>query len=385
MEIGFHFFILLIISCIIYWLIPKQMIRNYFLSMVSILFIFYFDKYASAVVIFLVMYSFMFASLIEKKKNKKLFHKLGIVGLVLVLIVFKYLGFLSGVFENLSMFVSSLPKFKIELLVLPLGLSYIIFKHISYLTDIYWGVVCKGKFVDFFLYSSLFTIFVAGPIERFLRFKTQTERQNTFTPNYLEESFERIVYGLFKKFVVADWLGYLIAPVWINPEYYDFWIKSAALFGYSIQIYMDFSGYSDIAIGASRVYGIKIMENFNYPYFQSNISQFWRCWHISLSDWIRDYVFFPLNSIMNNKIWRIFFVPVIAMGICGLWHGAAFHFLLWGFCHGFAIFIFQIWIQIKRKNLKFAKLSNKKWFSFASTVFTFVYVSVCWLFFKDLL
>ncbi|MCX6164093.1 MAG: MBOAT family protein, partial [Ignavibacteriae bacterium] len=109
-------------------------------------------------------------------------------------------------------------------------------------------------------------------------------RQNKFSSFYLEESFERIVYGLFKKFVIADWVGFFINPVWSNPENYDFWIRAAALFGYSIQIYMDFSGYSDIAIGASRAYGIKVMENFNYPYFQSNISQFWRSWHISLSD-----------------------------------------------------------------------------------------------------
>ncbi|MCX6164092.1 MAG: hypothetical protein NTU73_04405, partial [Ignavibacteriae bacterium] len=163
MVIGIQYYILLILSCIIYWVIPKQNIRNYFLSISSLLFIYYFDKYALVVVVILTIYSYLFAHLIEKKNNKKLFHKLSIIGLILILIGFKYLGFLSGILNNLSGFVSSLPKFKIEFLLLPLGLSYVIFKHISYLTDIYWGINNKGRFVDFVLFSSLFTIFIAGP------------------------------------------------------------------------------------------------------------------------------------------------------------------------------------------------------------------------------
>jgi alginate O-acetyltransferase complex protein AlgI len=380
--IGIQFYALLISSCLIYWLIPKQIIRNYFLSAASLLFIFYFDKYAAVFVTVLSAYTYFFGYLIQKNKGKAIYHRLGVTGLVLILTGFKYLGLLSGIIDRLNQFVSVLPVFKIEFLLLPLGLSYIIFKHISYLTDIYWGINDRGKFIDFVLYSSLFTIFVAGPIERFSRFKIESERENRFLPLNLEESLQRIVYGLFKKFVIADWLGYFVNPVWENQENYSFWIKAAALFGYSIQIYMDFSAYSDIAIGASRAFGFKIMENFNYPYFQSNITQFWRSWHISLSDWIKDYLFFPLSSYFNNRVWQLFFVPLIAMGICGLWHGPAIHFVVWGMCHGFAIFIYQVWVQIKRKNVRLSVLSNKKWFIQASTVFTFVYVTLCWIFFR---
>jgi alginate O-acetyltransferase complex protein AlgI len=124
------------------------------------------------------------------------------------------------------------------------------------------------------------------------------------------------------------------------------------------------------------------MENFNYPYFQSNISQFWRSWHISLSDWIRDYLFFPLSSYFNNKVWQLFFVPLIVMGICGLWHGPSLHFAVWGMCHGFGIFIYQVWVQIKRKNVSLAKLSGTTWFTGFSTVFTFVYITLCWILFR---
>ncbi|MBI5403537.1 MAG: MBOAT family protein [Ignavibacteriae bacterium] len=382
MIVGIEFYTLLATGAVIYWLIPKQIIRNYFLSAASIAFISYFDKYSAIIAVILILYSYMFAVLIEKNKGKRIFHRLGITGLVILLVIFKYLGFLNEVLSSLDNFISSLPVFKIEFVLLPLGISYIIFKHISYLTDVYWGINNKGRFADFLLYSSLFTIYIAGPIERFSRFKIESGRENKFSGVFIEESFKRIVFGLFKKFVVADWLGFFIAPVWENPGNYPAGIKILALFGYSIQIYLDFSAYSDIAIGASRLYGFKIMENFDYPYLKSNIAQFWRSWHISLSDWIRDYLFFPLSPVFKNKTWQIFFVPLIAMGLCGLWHGPAMHFVYWGLCHGFAIFIYQVWVIIKRKNPALNQMSGTKWFNAAGTLFTFVYVSFCWIFFR---
>lgn len=382
MVLGIQYYLLLVISAIIYWSIPKQVIRNYFLSAASLAFIFYFDRNAGVMVVVLSVYSYLFGHLIESNKGKKVYHSAGIIGLILVLFCFKYLGFLNNIITSLNSFISFLPVFKIELIILPLGISYIVFKHISYLTDIYWGINNKGKFIDFFLYSSLFTIFIAGPIEKFSRFKLETERENKFTLAYPDEAFKRIVFGLSKKFIVADWLGYFIAPVWENSGNYSLSIKGLALLGYSIQIYMDFSAYSDIAIGASKLYGFKIMENFDYPYFKSNITQFWRGWHISLSDWIRDYLFFPLMPLYKNKMWQIFFVPLIAMGICGLWHGPAIHFVYWGLCHGFAIFIYRVWVEIKKKKLQLAKISNTKWFTAVSTVFTFLYVTFCWIFFR---
>lgn len=382
MIVGIEYYTLLAAGAVIYWLIPKQLIRNYFLSAASIAFISYFDKYSAIIAVVLTLYSYLLAGLIEKNKGKPIYHRLGITGLVILLVIFKYLGFLNEVISNFYSFLSSLPVFRIESVLLPLGISYIIFKHISYLTDVYWGINNKGRFQDFLLYSSLFTIYIAGPIERFSRFKIEAGGEKEFSGVFIEESFKRIVYGLFKKFVVADWLGFIIAPVWENPGNYSVGIKILALFGYSIQIYMDFSAYSDIAIGASRLYGLKIMENFDYPYLKSNIAQFWRSWHISLSDWIRDYLFFPLSSVFKNKTWQIFFVPLIAMGLCGLWHGPALHFIYWGFCHGFAIFIYQVWVIIKRKNPALSRMSDTKWFNAAGTLFTFVYVSFCWIFFR---
>lgn len=382
MIISFYFFGVLILSALIYWLLPGQKLRTIFLIIASLGFIGIYDKFAVLVIFLLTIYAYGFAYLIEKQKNKKLFHRFGIIGLVIVLSIFKYLEFFADMISNMTCFIAGLPVFHFEKLLLPLGISYIVFKYISYLTDIYWGIVRKGNFIDFLLYGSLFTIYVAGPIERFERFKPQIEAKLMFQVSFLENAFQRIVFGLFKKLVIADWIGYFITPVWENQSSYSLWIRILALLGFSIQIYMDFSGYSDIAIGSSRLLGLKIIENFNWPYLQPNISKFWRNWHISLSDWIRDYLFFPLSRLSESKPWLTIGVPLIAMGLCGLWHGAAWHFVLWGLWHGMGLAILQVWNRQKKLHkLKPIKLFNKP-FPVFGIACTFSFVTIGWLLFR---
>jgi len=382
MIISFVFFGYLIITALIYWTIPKQTWRNLFLAIASLGFIAYHDKWAAVLVVILTVFTYFMANQIEKKENKKLYHRLGIVGLLLVLVGFKYIGLLANTFNTLAEFFSALPVFKIENLLLPLGISYIIFKYISYITDIYWERVGRGRFIDFLFYGSLFTIFVAGPIERFKTFKPQVESQLCFSLKNIDIAFLRIVFGLFKKLVIADWIAYFISPVWQNESEYTMGIRILALFGFSIQIYMDFAGYSDIAIGASRLFGITIMENFDWPYLRSNISDFWRGWHISLSFWIRDYLFFPLSNVSNKKIWIFIGLPLTCMGLCGIWHGASWNFLLWGFWHGAGISVLQFWNQYKRKHKKLRRATKKLWFTALSTAFTFIFVTIGWIIFR---
>ncbi|MBN1472277.1 MAG: MBOAT family protein [Syntrophaceae bacterium] len=382
MIINLYYFIILILSVVIYWLLSNQDVRTVFLTIVSLGFIGIYDKFAVLIIILLTIFTYVFASLIEKQRNNKLFHRLGVIGLLFVLGAFKYLGFLADTISSMTSFIVSLPIIHFEKLLIPLGISYIIFKYISYLTDIYWRIIKKGKFIDFLLYGSLFTIYIAGPIERFERFKPQIEKEHKYQISFLEDSFQRIVFGLFKKLVIADWMGYFIAPVWENQSSYGLGIKVLALLGFSIQIYMDFSGYSDIAIGSSRLFGLKIMENFNWPYLQPNISKFWRNWHISLSDWIRDYIFFPLSRLSDNRLWLTIVVPLIAMGLCGLWHGAAWHFVLWGLWHGMGLAILQIWNRQKKLyKIKPIKLFNKQ-FPLFGMACTFCFVTIGWLLFR---
>jgi len=367
----------------VYWIIPKQYLRNVLLIISSFAFIYLMDKWSLAVVVILTLVSYAFGKLIYNHPKKNWIHLFGVVTVLSALIAFKYLGFLGGILNSLASFVDALPQFEIRNLLLPLGISYIVFKHISYLTDIKWGLVKPGRFIDFLQYSSLFTIFVAGPIERFERFKPQVELNRLpFLWEHIDYGFMRIVFGMFKKLVLADWIGYFIAPIWASPHQYAEFIRPLALIGYSLQIYFDFAGYSDIAIGSSRLFGFKIMENFNNPYLAPNISQFWRRWHISLSDWIRDYLFFPLSKISSKKTWQIFFVPVIAMALCGLWHGPAWHFMLWGIWHGIGLSILQVWNQYKRKHKPLAKATRSSWFMYAGIVMNFAFVTLGWWWFR---
>ena len=268
-------------------------------------------------------------------------------------------------------------------MLLPLGLSYITFKLISYLTDIHWKVITPGSFLEVLCYSSLFTIFVAGPIERFSAFAPQIRQPaSRWSSEYAEAAAQRIAVGLFKKLVIADWIGYFTQPVWANPASYGWGIYALALLGYSLQIYLDFAGYSDLAIGSSKLFGLTIMENFDWPYLQPNISLFWRHWHISLSSWIRDYLFFPLGGMSRADVWNLFAVPLIAMGLCGLWHGPAWHFALWGIWIGLGISAGQLWNRQKRFHPALKALADSRAFTLLSTLGTFLFVTIGWIWFR---
>jgi alginate O-acetyltransferase complex protein AlgI len=252
-----------------------------------------------------------------------------------------------------------------------------VFKLISYLIDVRKGIIDRGKFFDVLLYSSLFTIFVAGPIERFARFKPQVESEaQGFKLEYLEAGFQRIVFGLFKKTVLADWIGYLIIPIWKSGADVSLLMKTLGLVGFSLQLYLDFAGYSDIAIGASKIYGLTIMENFDWPYLQQNTAQFWRHWHISLSMWIRDYIFFPLGRKSTNKIWILFVVPVIAMGLSGLWHEASWRFLIWGVWHGVGLSAYEVWKYNKRNYRWIVRVSQSKTFTVFGILLTYIFFTI---------
>jgi len=379
MLVDIKYYLFLLVVAGIYYIIPKQRIRVWWLSIASLSFISYYDWKSAIFVVILSIVSYSFGFKIEKTKSKLLL-RIGIVTLLLTLVLGKYFGLLSTSINNIAEFFKLLPVFKIDKLFLPLGISYIVFKHISYITDVYWGLVKKGSLPGFLSYSSLFTIYIAGPIERFEKYWPQVcEAPHKLSGDDIGFSFKRIVFGLSKKLIIADWLGYYIAKNTGTTQGLD---SIIILLCFSLQIYFDFAGYSDIAIGSSRLFGIKIGENFNNPYLRSNISSFWRNWHISLSDWIRDYLFFPLSSFNRSKVWNLVFVPIIAMGLCGFWHGAKWSFLVWGIWHGIGIAIYQLWQQFKRKNKKNVTFTKSKAWTYFSALLTFAFVTVGWLWFK---
>ncbi len=383
MITSITFFILLSVSVVLYWIIPiNYKSRSSLLIISSALFLFYFDRSAVLITLILSIYTYSSGMFLLNQKNKSLIHFAAIIGLLLSLVLIKYLGLFQTVLHSVNEFTRILPSFEMKNILLPLGLSYLVLKHISFLTDIKWGIIKEISIVDFFAYSFLFTIFTAGPIERYERFQPQIDNRGLkFKWAFIDEGFKRIVFGLFKKLVIADWIAYFINPVLQNRNEYPMDIQILALLGFSFQIYFDFSGYSDIAIGSSRLFGLKIIENFDYPYLKRNISQFWRGWHISLSDWIRDYLFMPLAKIFDNKLWLFVFVPLISMGLCGLWHGAKWNFIIWGLWHGLGISIYRIYTYYERRNESIRKISKMIFVKPVSITITFLFITVSWIWF----
>jgi alginate O-acetyltransferase complex protein AlgI len=320
----------------------------------------------------------MAKNMLRLPNKKHLFHFLGVGGLVGALVFYKYIATIAGDYPTLFTFATINTWDTLRNLIVPLGMSYFVFRQISYLTDILWNVGQPASFLEYLLYNAYFPSFTAGPITRF-------ERRDFTNDNYsfsdFQYGFQRSVFGLVKVITVTGLLGQAYKPVWDHPAQFSILSRVLSLTAYTLFIYIQFSGYCDIVIGIARGFGHRMMENFNFPYFSVNISQFWQRWHISLSSWIRDYLFFPLNSISSARFWQICCVPIIAMGLCGMWHGSTWSFLLWGIWHGLGIFIFQIWQQYKRKHKAFARRLNTPVFIGIAILLTDIFVGFGWLIF----
>jgi alginate O-acetyltransferase complex protein AlgI len=220
--------------------------------------------------------------------------------------------------------------------VLPPGISFYTFQTMSYTIDVYRGKIRPTtSFLRFFLYVSFFPQLIAGPIERAGHLLVQFDQAATrqFSVENLVGGAQMIVWGLFKKVVIADQCGRLVDQIYANPGAYDGWSALVATYAFTLQIYCDFSAYSEIARGSARIFGVDLMRNFDQPYLSGNISDFWRRWHISLSNWFRDYVYIPLGGNQKGKR-RTLANLTITMFLSGLWHGAAWTFVLWGLYHG---------------------------------------------------
>jgi alginate O-acetyltransferase complex protein AlgI len=260
-------------------------------------------------------------------------------------------------------------------LALPLGISFFIFKTLSYTIDVYRREIpaCRSMW-RYAMFVSYFPELVAGPIVRASVFLPQMDRK-------LEPSRERTIVGLqlillgvTKKLFVADRLATLVNPVFLTPEAYSQFTVLSAVVAYSLQIYCDFSGYSDIAIGVSRIIGFDLPENFNMPYLATSITEFWRRWHITLSQWLRDYLYVPLGG--NRKGARRTYINLmLTMLLGGLWHGAAWTFVAWGLLHGVGLAVHKVWTQ----RISFER---RPFHGVVGWLTTYTFVCVGWVFFR---
>jgi len=301
--------------------------------------------------------------------------KLSLIINIGILGVFKYYNFFIENFiillDNLNI-QSNIILLKI---ILPVGISFYTFQTLSYSIDIYNKKIKASKdIISFFAFVSFFPQLVAGPIERAKNMLPQFLKKRKFNYDFSISGCRLILIGLFKKMVVADNLSIIVDSIYSNPaDFLGFPSLLATVF-FAIQIYCDFSGYSDIAIGLARLLGFKLKTNFKTPYFSKSLTEFWRNWHISLSTWFRDYVYIPLGgSKMSEK--RIYVNIMITFLLSGLWHGANWTFIIWGAIHGLGLII--------EKKVSVLKFKVNLIFNIFRVLFTFSFVCLAWIFFRS--
>ena len=307
----------------------------------------------------------------DQPKRKKTFMVLSITSTLLVLFIFKYLGFVNDNVVKLCQSLGLDVRTSVKL-ILPIGLSFHTFQSMSYVIEVYRGnQKAERHFGYYALYVMFFPQLVTGPIERPGNLLRQLHEEKRFSNDHLTRGLRLILFGFFIKMVVADNLGVYVDMVYSNPLEYNSLSVWIAMVFYSFQIYGDFFGYSTIALGSALLMGYEISDNFKTPYLSKNIAEFWHRWHISLSTWFRDYVYIPMGGSRvkwSRWAWNIMVVFVLS----GIWHGANWTFLLWGLAHG----ILHIVEKGKRKTEK-RKLS-----SLLSPLFTFLLVTLFWVFFR---
>ena len=309
----------------------------------------------------------------EKEKTGKRPLVIGIVICLSVLGYFKYCGFFVESFTELF----GLQQLDTLNIILPLGISFYTFQAISYICDVYLGKIQPvSEPWKVMLYIGFFPQIVSGPIVKARDFVPQLYTEHKITKENLSYGVQLIITGLFKKVVVADRLGVGVDAVYAAPAVYSGTSLLVAAIGYAIQIYCDFSGYSDMALGVARILGYNLGVNFNIPYISKNPSDFWRRWHISLSSWFKEYVYIPLGGNRKGKA-RTHCNLFITMLLSGLWHGANWTFVAWGACHGLTSTVNKIYRDIREKNTR-DRTSGKE-NKVAEVISIIINVAIAWL------
>ena len=338
-SITFLFYFLPIVLAI-YYITPNKL-KNLVLLVASFIFYFFGEPTYVLLMAFSILSTYIFGRLIDKYKDTeyaKAWLILAISVSIGLLVYFKYANF---IIQNINLWLSN--KIDFIYVVLPIGISFYTFQMISYLIDVYRGQAKVQKnILKLATYVALFPQLIAGPIVRYTTIENELENR-THTMEKFALGIRRFIIGLSKKILVANVLGELCQTFLSSNEmstlYYWLYAISAML-----QIYFDFSGYSDMAIGLGKMFGFEFLENFNYPYIAKSITDFWRRWHISLSSWFRDYVYIPLGGNRTSKIKWIRNIIIVWL-LTGLWHGAAWNFIFWGLYFGIFLIIEKLFLS----------------------------------------
>ena len=343
-----EFLLFLPIVFLLYWFVFRgRKLQNFLIVVASYIFYGWWDWRFLLLIAFTTICSFFSGILIERysgnRKKQQYVSASNIVINIGILSIFKYYNFFV---ENLNILLISTLGYHLDWLtieiILPVGISFYTFQALSYSIDVYrHNLKATHDVIEFAAYISFFPQLVAGPIERATNLLPQFQKNRQFDYSMAVDGLRQMLWGFLKKLVVADNCAWIVNKYW--EQYQDLPGMTLFLIGvlFAFQIYCDFSGYSDIAIGCARLFGFRLMRNFNYPYFSRSIPEFWRRWHISLMTWFRDYVYFPLGGSRCAK-WKIIRNIFIVWAISGLWHGANWTFVCWGLFHATLLAIYNI-------------------------------------------
>lgn len=375
---SIEFLVFLPVVVLLYFLLPHK-IRWFFLLIASYYFYMNWKPLYAVLIFSSTLITYGCGILVEKSnsvRRKKLFLIVSLSINFSILFIYKYFNFLNdSVFKALDFLNIRWELPNLDLL-LPVGISFYTFQAVGYTIDVYKGELKAEKNLGIYaLFVSFFPQLVAGPIERAKNLFPQFREKHYFDISRLVSGIKQMVWGFFMKVVIADRLSLIVNTAYNNADSHNGTTLLIATVSFSFQIYCDFAGYSNIAIGASRIMGFDLMTNFRRPYFAKNISEFWQRWHISLSTWFRDYLYIPLggNRVSKSRNYLNVFITFV---VSGIWHGANWTFAFWGFFHGIynAIQKFFGFDKIKLKNANISKL--------LMILFNFSLVSLAWIFFR---
>ncbi|MEY3499093.1 MAG: hypothetical protein RL308_762 [Bacteroidota bacterium] len=385
---SLHFAVFLPLVFLLYWAVgnSSKKIQNIILILASYYFYSCWDWRFLFLLVFSTFLDYYTAIKIEKSEKtttRKIWFWLSITINLGLLGIFKYYDFFAISMGNMLHSVGFEASPLLLKLILPIGISFYTFHGLSYVIDIYYKrIIAERNFVDYSLFVSYFPLLVAGPIERATHLLPQVKVSRKFDFDQAKSGIYQILWGLFKKVVIADTCATYANAIFDNFQSMNSLSLLLGAFYFAFQIYGDFSGYSDIALGVSKLFGIDLLRNFNYPYFSRDIAEFWRRWHISLSSWFRDYVYIPLGGSKGSKGKQIRNVFVIFL-LSGFWHGANWTFLAWGAINAL-YFLPLLLLNKNRSNIDSVAID----FSFASLktlwqiLSTFIITCFAWIFFR---
>jgi len=383
---SYQFFIFFPIVAFLYFSLNYKY-RNLFLLAASYYFYMCWKPEYIILIIASTLIDYFVGLRLEKAKAPNLRRNLLILSLFTnlgLLFAFKYFNFFNdsarALFDYFNIFYN-VPSFKV---LLPVGISFYTFQTLSYTIDLFQNKRKAEKSLSTFaLYVAFFPQLVAGPIERSTRLLPQFYKKHEFDYTRITDGLKLVSWGLFKKIVIADRLAILVNTVYNNTQDYTGIQFIVATIFFAFQIYCDFSGYSDIAIGTAKILGFDLMKNFDRPYFAKSIGEFWKRWHISLSSWFRDYLYIPLGGSKVKSVWNWRYNVLIVFLLSGLWHGAKWTFVVWGALHGFFLIFGALTQNIRNHIAERLKLNSfPTFYKLIKVSITFSLVTFSWIFFR---